>query len=137
MNCIFCKIIDKKQDAHVIFEDDLHMAIMDRYPIQRGHTLIMPKSHHEKITSMTADEVGALFSKVPAIAKAILETTGADGFNIGQNNGRSANQIIPHVHVHVIPRYNKTANPWTHRMIASDRDLSEIAQKIQAKIKMP
>jgi histidine triad (HIT) family protein len=135
MDCLFCNIINKKQDAHVIFEDDSHIAIMDKYPIQKGHSLVIPKSHHEKIIDMTNDEVGKLFSRVPTVARGIIAATGADGFNLGQNNGRSANQIIPHVHVHIIPRYQKVGNLWTRRMIATDDDLKELAKKIQNAIK--
>jgi histidine triad (HIT) family protein len=135
MDCLFCNIINKKQDAHVIFEDDSHIAIMDKYPIQKGHSLVIPKTHHEKIIDMTNDEVGKLFSQVPAVARGIIAATGADGFNLGQNNGRSANQIIPHVHVHIIPRYQKVGNLWTRRMIATDDDLKELAKKIQNAIK--
>ena len=135
MDCLFCNIINKKQDAHVIFEDDSHIAIMDKYPIQKGHSLVIPKTHHEKIIDMTNDEVAALFSRVPGVARGIIAATGADGFNLGQNNGRSANQIIPHVHVHIIPRYQKVGNLWTRRMIATDDDLKELAKKIQNAIK--
>ena len=135
MNCIFCNMINGKQEAHIIFEDDSHIAIMDKYPIQLGHSLVMPKAHHEKIVDMSNVEVGALFSRVPLVARAILEATGADGFNIGQNNGKSANQIIPHVHVHVIPRYQKIGNSWARRMIAQNNDLDELAKKIRNNIK--
>ncbi len=106
MSCLFCDIIAGKVKAHFVYEDKTHVAIMDKYPIQRGHTLVMPRDHHEKITDMNTEHVSTLFSKVPIIARAMLEVTGADGFNIGQNNGRAANQIIPHVHVHIIPRYS-------------------------------
>ena len=135
MDCLFCNIISKKQDAYVIFEDDSHIAIMDKYPIQKGHSLVMPKIHREKIIDMSDDEVGKLFSMVPTIARGIMAATGADGFNIGQNNGRSANQIIPHVHVHIIPRYNKVGNLWTRRMITKDIDLDDLAKKIQKNMK--
>jgi len=135
MDCLFCNIIRKKQDAYVIFEDDSHIAIMDKYPIQKGHSLVMPKIHREKIIDMSDEEVGKLFSMVPTIARGIMAATGADGFNIGQNNGRSANQIIPHVHVHIIPRYNKVGNLWTRRMITNDTDLDDLAKKIRNNIK--
>lgn len=128
-------MINGKQEAHIIFEDNSHIAIMDKYPIQLGHSLVMPKMHHEKIVDMSNDEVGALFSRVPVVARAILAATGADGFNIGQNNGKSANQIIPHVHVHVIPRYQKIGNSWARRMIAQNDDLDELAKKIRDNIK--
>jgi len=135
MDCLFCNIISKKQDAYVIFEDDSHIAIMDKYPIQKGHSLVMPKIHREKIIDMSDGEVGKLFSMVPTIARGIMAATGADGFNIGQNNGRSANQIIPHVHVHIIPRYNKVGNLWTRRMITNDTDLDDLAKKIRNNMK--
>jgi histidine triad (HIT) family protein len=131
MDCLFCDIIKRKQDAYVVFEDDSHIAIMDRYPIQKGHCLVMPKLHHEKILDMSDDQVGQLFSRVPVVARGILAATGADGFNIGQNNGKSANQIIPHVHVHVIPRYHKVGNTWARRTIATDDDLELLTKKIR------
>ncbi|MEO9308420.1 MAG: HIT family protein [Nitrososphaera sp.] len=134
MDCLFCDIVKRKQDAHIIYEDDSHIAIMDKYPIQNGHSLVMPKLHHEKIIDMSNDEVGQLFSRVPIVARGILAATGADGFNIGQNNGKSANQIIPHVHVHVIPRYQKVGNTWARRMIASNGDLDILAKKIRDNI---
>ncbi|MDE1811272.1 MAG: HIT family protein [Thaumarchaeota archaeon] len=135
MDCLFCNIINKKEDAYVVFEDDSHIAIMDKYPIQKGHSLVMPKTHHEKVTDMTDDAVGKLFSRVPIVARAIIAATGANGFNIGQNNGRSANQIIPHVHVHIIPRYGQVGNLWAKRMISNQNDLDALAKKIQNHIK--
>ncbi len=135
MECLFCNIVQGKQPAHVIYEDKTHLAIMDKYPIQHGHTLVLPKEHYEKILDMPADSVAALFSRVPIIARGVLAATGADGFNIGQNNGRVANQIIPHVHVHVIPRYIKIGNTWTKRMITTDTELKELSLKIKNYIK--
>ncbi|MHB8546046.1 MAG: HIT family protein [Nitrosotalea sp.] len=135
MDCLFCDVINRKQDAYIIFEDDTHIAIMDKYPIQKGHSLVMPKVHHEKVTDMTGDDVGRLFSNVPIIARGIIVATGADGFNIGQNNGKSANQIIPHVHVHIIPRYGQMGNSWAKRTITNDHDLDELAKKIRNNIK--
>jgi len=135
MDCLFCKIVNGKQEAHIIFEDETHIAIMDKYPIQQGHTLVIPKTHHEKIIDMSSDEISELFIRVPIIVRGILEVTGAEGFNIGQNNGRAANQIIPHVHVHIIPRYQKTGNPWARRMIATDKELEYLASQIRKSLK--
>lgn len=132
MKCIFCDIAAGKQDAHVIYEDKNHIAIMDKYPIQMGHSLVIPKEHNEKILDMPIESVSLLFSKVTLIAGAILRATGADGFNIGQNNGKAANQIIPHVHVHIIPRYENLNNPWKRRMIANDMELGKLANRIKS-----
>ena len=136
MNCLFCDIVIGKIKAHFVYEDKTHVAIMDKYPIQRGHTLIIPKDHHEKITDMNTESVSLLFSKIPVIARAILEITAADGFNIAQNNGKAANQIIPHVHVHIVPRYSSTGMAWTKRMIPNDIDLENLAFEIKKQVEL-
>lgn len=132
MSCIFCDILDGKRDAHILYEDDNHIAFLDKYPIDVGHSLVIPKKHYERITDMDSKDVGDVFSIVPKIAKAVLEGTGADAFSLGQNNGRAAKQIIPHVHIHIIPRYNSKGTVWTKRQISTTEELSELAKKIRA-----
>ena len=131
MACIFCDILDGKRDAHIIYEDEEHIAFLDKYPIDDGHTLVIPKKHYERITDMAYEDVGKLFSLVPKIAKAVLLGSGADAFSLAQNNGKAAKQIIPHVHVHIIPRYNDKGTVWTKRQIPTAEMLSELAQKIK------
>jgi len=131
MACIFCDIIQGKKQGHFIYEDDTHVAFLDKYPIDHGHSLVLPREHFEKITDMTADKVGDLFSKVPKIAKAIIQTTNADAFSMTQNNGRAAKQIVPHVHVHIIPRFNDKGTIWTKREIGNDDELKILAEKIR------
>ena len=129
--CIFCDVMDGKLPSYMIYDDDDCLAILDRYPIDNGHSLIITKQHYEKITDMSIDDVSKLFSKVPKIINAIIKATGADAFSIAQNNGKSAKQIIPHVHIHLIPRYNKTGTLWTKRKIMSDDELKQLAEKIK------
>jgi len=131
MACIFCDIIQGKKQGHFIYEDDTHVAFLDKYPIDHGHSLVLPREHFEKVTDMTADKVGDLFSKVPKIAKAIIQTTHADAFSMAQNNGRAAKQIVPHVHVHIIPRFNDKGTIWTKREIGNDDALKILAEKIR------
>jgi len=78
---------------------------MDKYPINKGHTLVIPTTHYENLLQMPLPEVSRLYSIVPIVAKAVVSAVKADGFNVGQNNGIAANQIVPHVHVHVVPRF--------------------------------
>ena len=124
-------MIDDKLPYHMIYDDDDCLVILDKYPIDNGHSLIITKKHSEKITDMNIDEVSKLFSKIPKIANAIIKATHADAFSIAQNNGKSAKQIIPHVHIHVIPSYNATGTLWTKRKIMNDDELSELAEKIK------
>lgn len=132
MSCIFCDILSGVKNAHILYEDSSHVAFLDKYPIDVGHSLIVPKKHHERITDMDSKAVGDLFSIVPKIANAILSATDADAFSLGQNNGRAAKQIIPHVHVHIIPRYNHKGTIWTKRSISNDAELSTLATKIKS-----
>ena len=78
---------------------------------------------------MDSKDVGNLFALVPKIANGILEATNADAFSVGQNNGKAAKQIIPHVHIHIIPRYNSTGTIWTKRQISNDETLVELGKK--------
>lgn len=134
--CIFCSIIDNEMSAVKIFEDSMFVAFMDKYPINTGHTLVLPKKHHKDIFTMGNDEIGKLFSTVSFLAKGIVKALDAKGLNIGQNNGRAANQIVPHVHVHIIPRYyyDSPNGRWPSRNLISDEELDKIAQKIKASL---
>ena len=124
-------MLDGNLPCHMIYQDDDCIAILDKYPIDNGHSLIITKKPYEKITDMDVGEVAKLFSKIPKIANAIIKATNADAFSIAQNNGKAAKQIIPHVHIHVIPRYNATGTLWTKRKIMNDNELSELAKKIK------
>ncbi len=134
MTCIFCDILDGTRDGHIVYEDNDHIAFLDKYPIDDGHTLVIPRKHHEKITDMDPNDVGKIFSLIPKIAKAVLAGAGADAFSLAQNNGKAAKQIIPHVHIHIIPRYNNKGTVWTKRQIPTDDVLSELAVKIKSAI---
>jgi histidine triad (HIT) family protein len=131
-NCIFCRIIQKDIPNAIIYENDKFLAFMDKYPINHGHTLIVPKQHYGNILEMPAELVGEMYSLIPRLANAITSVIESDGFNINQNNGKSANQIVPHVHVHIVPRYSaeKVKGQWPTRKIAKMQELQNLAQKI-------
>jgi len=124
-------MIDGKRPYYEIYHDSNIIAILDKYPIDKGHSLVITKKPYEKLTDMNDQEVAELFSKIPKIANAIIKATNADAFSIAQNNGKAAKQIIPHVHVHIIPRYNSTGTLWLKRKILNDNELDELAQKIR------
>ena len=132
MASIFTQIIDRKLPGFFVFEDQNHIAILDKYPIDHGHTLVIPKKPYELLTEMPQNEVAELFSLVPVIAVAVKKATGADAFSIAQNNGKAAKQIIPHVHVHIIPRYSNKGTVWTKRNIPDDSELENLSKKIKA-----
>ena len=130
-HCIFCDIMHDKLQRHLIYEDDNHIAILDKYPIDLGHSLVIPKKPYEKLTDMNSTEIAELFIRIPKIVHGILKATNADAFTIVQNNGKSAKQIVPHVHVHIIPRYANKGTVWTKRGIPTDLELKELSKKIK------
>ncbi len=131
MTTIFTDIIEGRRSGHIIYENEKYFAILDKYPIDLGHSLLITKNPYEKITDMNKEDVSELFSLVPEIASAILKATGAVAFSIAQNNGKEAKQIIPHVHIHIIPRYANKGTTWTKRGIPNDSELKELAEKIK------
>lgn len=132
MGCVFCDIIGGGAPAAPIYEDGDVLAIMDRYPIDRGHCLVVTKRHYETISEMDAAGVGRVFGAAHAIAGAALRGLGADAFSIAQNNGKAARQVVPHVHVHIIPRYNRTGTDWSAgRDIAGMDELERLAGLIR------
>jgi len=131
MTTIFTDIIEGRKSGHIIYKDDKHIAILDKYPIDVGHSLLITRHPYEKITDMKKNDVSELFSLVPEIASAIMKATGAVAFSIAQNNGKAAKQIIPHVHVHIIPRYANKGTVWTKRGIPSDDELKDLSEKIK------
>lgn len=131
--CVFCAIIRGQSRVAKVYEDNTFLAFMDKYPITSGHTLVLPKYHYGDLFQMTEDEVGNLYRVVHTIASAVYNATGAQGLNTGQNNGKAANQIVPHVHVHIIPRYEKDSRDgkWPSRKVSEYRELEEIANRIK------
>ena len=103
-NCIFCRIVAGKIPAFKLYEDDLFVAILDRFPVNPGHTLIIPKFHAEDIFGLCEKEAPQVIPLAQKVATKIKEALNPDGFNFLQNNGRAAGQEVFHYHMHVIPR---------------------------------
>ena len=110
--CIFCKIVGKEIPATVIYEDGEVLAFMDIGPIVKGHALVIPKAHHDPVTATPDDLVAKMHVVAKRIARAQMDGLGADGVNIMQNNGAAAGQEVPHIHIHVIPRFADDGHHW-------------------------
>lgn len=135
-SCIFCSVIAGQEPGVLIYRDPNFLVIMDKYPINPGHTLVMPTKHYKNLLQMPPAEVGRLYALVPAVAKAVVSAVQADGFNVGQNNGIAANQIVPHVHVHVVPRFHDDSpdGKWPGRRVTPQEELAKIAHRIKQAI---
>ena len=103
-DCIFCKIVSVEVPAAVVLEDDLVLAFLDIGPLAEGHLLVIPRRHAATLVDLPATDAARLGSVLPALGRALLEVTGASGFNVLINNGAVSGQIVNHVHAHLIPR---------------------------------
>lgn len=102
-DCIFCKIIKGEIPSYKVSEDGQTLAILDINPVNKGHTLVMPKEHHVNILDVPEAVLSATMKTVKKITIALSKY--ADGVNIGQNTKKAAGQLVDHLHFHVIPRY--------------------------------
>ncbi|MCK4809011.1 MAG: HIT family protein [Candidatus Aenigmarchaeota archaeon] len=137
-NCIFCKIAKREIPAKIVYEDDFAIAFLDISPCAEGHTVVIPKQHFEKFTDMEEKDAGNLFASVQKVAKAVEIAMDAPGSNIGLNNGKAAGQEVPHVHVHIIPRYegdNGGAIQSIVKTYPKTDNLEELKEKIRESLR--
>lgn len=135
-DCIFCKIVAGEIPSSRVYEDAAVYAFLDLSQVTKGHTLVIPKKHTKDIYETSDEIAGELFARVPKIAKAIKETYQPLGINMLSNTGEAAGQSVFHLHMHLIPRYEKDDgfNPvWQANGDAySQDDLLAISQKISS-----
>ena len=105
MDCIFCKIIDGKIPSATILENSEFKVILDRFPGNEGHVLILPKKHYANIFEIEPETAGKLFQLAVLISRAMKASLGFENMNVVQNNGPVAGQTVNHFHLHLIPRY--------------------------------
>ncbi len=134
MDCIFCKIVSGVIPTKVIAETKNSIAFLDAFPLAKGHTLIIPKHHHEKIQNMSLEENSDLFSTMHKVISKVDKLTGATLVAI--HNGKEAGQEIPHVHIHLVPRsVNDSGGPihclFDSTLNVSDLETNEIYEKLK------
>ncbi|WP_393971232.1 HIT family protein [Oxyplasma meridianum] len=129
-SCVFCTEIVTKRNAAIIYEDDLTMAFMDNAPVEQGHVLVIPKSHYSNILDIPVDIYSAVHLVARKLAPAILLAINAEALNIGQNNGRCANQRVMHYHLHMIPRKCGREIEWIRKILTTE-ELKQTSQKIK------
>ncbi|MEM2907253.1 MAG: HIT domain-containing protein [Candidatus Odinarchaeota archaeon] len=107
MDCIFCKAFKEPEDSGVkiLFKNEKIMVVLNKYPYNPGHLMVIPSRHVENLTELEEAEINYLFSKVVASIKLLKKVYNPPGFNIGLNIGENSGASIRHLHVHVVPRY--------------------------------
>lgn len=130
-SCLFCKIVRKEIPAEIVYENGLSLAFLDINPVNPGHILVVPKAHHADFASTPAELLGDIAAVAQRLAKAAMEATGAEGFNIGVNNGRAAGQLVDHMHLHVMPRHKGDGHELWHGKEYPEGEAAAVAQKIR------
>ncbi len=131
-NCIFCKIANGEIPSSTIYEDEDFRVILDLGPASRGHALILPKNHYQDVCALDDAVAAKALPLAAKIGAAMKEALGCSGFNIVQNNGRSAGQTVFHFHVHIIPRYDGGPEMVSWKPgEAGKEELSETAELIR------
>jgi len=131
--CLFCSFAQGVFPADMVLEDEKAFAILDIHPSAPGHTLIIPRAHYEEIKDIGPDTAQALFEILGRVIAALKNTLHAEGFTIGFNYGHAAGQGMPHLHVHVIPRFAGDGGGSLHTIVStpSPEPLAALAKRLR------
>ncbi len=122
-DCIFCKVVGGELPAYKIYENEHVIAFLDIYPHAKGHTLVIPKKHGMMMFDFTSEELSQLMTGVEIATKRIQDVLKPDGFNIGWNHGEKAGQVVPHLHVHIMPRWEGDGGGSMHDIISNPGEM--------------
>ena len=103
-DCLFCKIVKGEIPSYKVYEDDYVLAFLDAFPVSAGHVLVIPKKHFANYEEIDEENLFKIYRVVKKIGKALKSGLGVSGYNTTVNNGAVSGQVIPHLHIHLIPR---------------------------------
>ncbi|MEK6951651.1 MAG: HIT family protein [Nanoarchaeota archaeon] len=131
--CIFCRIINGEIPCVKVYEDSNTFAFLDLNPVNKGHTLVVPKKHSETILDTDEKTLKNLMVTAKKISKAMMDGLKIKGFNIGINQFEEGGQVVPHLHIHIMPRLkNDGIKLWPQRKYESKEEMEETAEKIKS-----
>ncbi|MGH2963112.1 MAG: HIT family protein [Solirubrobacterales bacterium] len=133
--CRFCAIVAGDDEAHVVYEDEHSLAFLDHRPLFPGHSLLIPREHHETLADLPNELLEPLFAAARLLSRAIPDAMDKPGSFVAINNVVS--QSVPHLHVHVAPRRPKDGLRgffWPRRKYDSDEHMAEVAGALRAAI---
>ena len=129
-SCIFCKIIKGEIPCTKVYEDKNVLAFLDISPVNKGHTLVVPKKHYENLQQIPENLLCDLMKAVKKVAPATLKPTNAPAFNLIVSNGKEAGQEVPHIHVHIIPQLGSTPINLPHGKY-KEGEMQKVAESIR------
>lgn len=122
--CIFCKILKGDIPNYTVYEDNHVLAFLDINPHAKGHTVVIPKVHGDTIYDLNEELQKELFPVLSKVMHRIDEVLHPDGFNVGWNHGEAGGQVVPHLHIHVIPRWEGDGGGSIHSIVKNPGDKS-------------
>ena len=133
--CVFCDIVSGRAPAHIVLEDAEVVAFLDVRPLFPGHTLVVPRAHHETLPDLPPEAVGPFFRTVQVLAEAVPRAMESPGSFVALNN--KVSQSVPHLHAHVVPRRFKDGLKgffWPRRKYDGDDHMASVAESIRAAV---
>ncbi|MFH1193813.1 MAG: HIT family protein [bacterium] len=130
-NCIFCKIIAGEIPAEKIYDNGKVMAFLDINPVNPGHTLVIPKAHHENLVDTEDSLLCEIILAVKKLAPIVMKAVGAEGYNLGVNSGVAAGQVIFHTHFHITPRFSSDGFKHWRGQPYKEGEIAEVGEKIR------
>ncbi|MFW9801345.1 MAG: HIT family protein [Candidatus Thorarchaeota archaeon] len=135
-DCLFCKIVNGEISSSIIFEDDISMAFMDIFPVNRGHCLLIPKQHYVNLLDIDLGVLGEVSKRLALLTRKVYNSIEPAGILNAITNGKGAGQEVFHIHFHVIPRepgdgFATRMVPGTNREMAPREELDELAKLIR------
>ncbi|SEW26716.1 HIT family protein [Natrinema salifodinae] len=138
MSTIFSQIVEGEIPARIVYEDETTVAFLDANPLAPGHTLVIPRDEYERLNDVPEDVAADLYDTVHRMVPAVEEAVDADATTVAFNNGEAAGQEVPHVHCHIVPRFEGDGGGPIHGVVGDrpdlgDDELDEIAADIESR----
>lgn len=134
IDCVFCRIIAREIPSLSIYESEKALAFLDIGPRVTGHVMVIPKVHVPVLADLPEAEIGPLFSAVKKVALKIREVLAPDGITIGMNQGEASGQVVPHLHIHLLPRWQNDGGGSVQSIV--NKPPQEELPAIQEKLKI-
>jgi histidine triad (HIT) family protein len=137
LDCVFCRIIAGDIPSYKVYEDDYALAFLDINPITRGHALVLPKTHVTKLSKLEGEYLPGLMLALKKVAIAIEDALQPEGLNVFLNQGEVAGQVVPHLHIHLVPRNRGDGLEFiTPKAEMTVEEFNKISKKISSLIKV-
>lgn len=138
-HCIFCKIVSGDMPAHEVARTESSVTFLDIHPLVRGHSLVIPRAHAQRVADLSDDDRAALFADAASMAVQLQTALGCDALMFGVNDGPAAGQEVPHVHLHLVPRWVGDGGGPIHSAMRrakrpEDEDLGALAAELAKKV---